>query len=370
MEKKKSGKQKGTPKLIIENPEGYTVNEIMREYKGLNISLVEVMACLDGIFKTGVFEPDDFVYLSENADYFYRRLKIERKDTYISPHDIYKNILEASFEEAVERAMLFFGISTDDWDDAAHNYRTLALKFADKGNRFDNTEYKLLIAHIDKLLLTLKALFNDYFENKSDFAHFYSFHKIQEKALEIEDLFKRKKFIHDTVISAKSFPLTFSSELTFNQEEIDTFIQQCNDYIEIIDMQIESDKILTPAPSKVEAVDSISETSPEHLSDIQFDWLSKKDCTLNRQFMAIYYIIYKLNPESTTRNKLQLARFIHFLTGKSKDNIYKLALKPVKDPEEKVSKNHQQNVSFVVKELRKLGLDEVATLIENDNLIS
>lgn len=97
--------------------------------------------------------------------------------------------------------------------------------------------------------------------------------------------------------------------------------------------------------------------------------LSKTDITLNRQFLALYYILNEVDKNAFNRNKSEAARFFQLLTGKSYDNIYKHTKNPLKDPTERTSKKYQADIQFLKETFIKLGLNKIAQQIENDNLV-
>jgi len=97
--------------------------------------------------------------------------------------------------------------------------------------------------------------------------------------------------------------------------------------------------------------------------------LSNTDITLNRQFLALYYLLNEVDKEAFARNKSETARFFKFLTDKSYENIYKLTKKPLKDPNERTSKKYKADIQFLKETFIKLGLNKIARQIENDNLV-
>jgi hypothetical protein len=97
--------------------------------------------------------------------------------------------------------------------------------------------------------------------------------------------------------------------------------------------------------------------------------LSNTDITLNRQFLALYYLLNEVDKEAFARNKSETARFFKLLTGKSYENIYKRTKNPFKDPTERTSKKYQSDIQFIKESFLKLGLNKIAQQIENDNLV-
>jgi len=138
-----------------------------------------------------------------------------------------------------------------------------------------------------------------------------------------------------------------------DQQQADIYIGKCNKAIEIINSE---NKVLSNNTSTTEKSDKLIS-------------IPDTDTTLNRQFLALYYLLNEVDKELFGRNKSEIARFIHLLTGKSHENIYKLTKNPVKDPAERTSKKYQSDIKFVKESFRKLGLNKIAQQIENDNLV-
>lgn len=96
-------------------PEGYTVEEILQEYHQLNNVFVEVMDRLSDIFEKFELTYDDIIFL-KNAKYYYFKRNISPKEREMFLYDIYRNILQVTFQQTIRKLHEFFGNSYDDWD--------------------------------------------------------------------------------------------------------------------------------------------------------------------------------------------------------------------------------------------------------------
>ncbi len=186
----------------------------------------------------------------------------------------------------------------------------------------------------------------DTFENKFDFSEAYAM------AEDLQTATEKTQFFEKEIIEIEKWMLLESSHNT-DQQQADIYIGKCNKAIEIINSENKVSSNNTSTSEKSDKLISIPDT----------------DTTLNRQFLALYYLLNEVDKELFGRNKSEIARFIHLLTGKNYDNIYKLTKNPVKDPAERTSKKYQSDIQFVKESFRKLGLNKIAHKIENDNLV-
>jgi hypothetical protein len=184
------------------------------------------------------------------------------------------------------------------------------------------------------------------FDNKFDFWEAYSMAENLQTATEKIQYFEKE------IIEIEKWMLLESTHNT-DRQEADIYIGKCKKAIEIINSE-----------NKVSSNNtSFTEKSDKTIS------LPQTDITLNRQFLALYYLLNEVDKETFARNKSEIARFIQLLTGKNYDNIYKLTKKPIKDPSERTSEKYQTDIQFVKESFLKLGLDKIARQIENDNLV-
>lgn len=343
-------------KHFLVKSDGYTIQEVMKEYRLVNDGFLAVMDRLLVIFYKEEVSQDDICYLS-SIEYYYHNRELTRKDIRSFQVDVFKNILEATLSDTIEKAYEFFGNSIELWDVKANKYRSLAFKISDK-------YFKNLIWHVDRLLSNLKELYADYYNEKNKFKDWFTFSDILAEAQDdYSDLVERKKFINKVIIDCKEFCLKEEFFQVNKNDELE-FIQKCQQLIELTDLQLQNGMLPTSnesnvviLKSEVENVNSDSNSIPE------------TDITLNRQFMAVYYLLNEVDKDVFARNKSEIARFIQLLTGKSYDNIYKLTKNPVKDPAERTSKKYQSDIMFVKESFLKLGLNKIAQQIENDNLV-
>jgi len=264
--------------------------------------------------------------------------------------------LEATLSDTIEMAKVFFGETLDLWDASANKYRSLSFKISDK-------HYKTLIRHIDKLYSNLEELYDDFYNEKNEFIERFSFPDIFEEAQEYEDLIERKQFVNKVIVDCKEFCLKEEFFKVKKNDELE-FIQKCQQLIELTDLQIQNG--ILPTTSESNQVILKSEVEPVNSDHIS---IPETDITLNRQFLALYYLLNEVDKEAFARNKSETARFFQLLTGKSYDNIYKLTKNPTKDPTERTSKKYQSDIKFVKELFLKLGLNKIAQQIENDNLV-
>ncbi len=343
-------------KHFSEKIDGYTIQEVMEEYRHVNEGFIKAMDLLMFIFGTMQVNEDDINYL-KSIEYYYHNRKLIRKDTRFFDVDVFKNILEATLSDTIEKAKKFFGNSVESWDEAANKYRSLAFKISD-------LYYKNLIRQVDNLLSNLKDLYADFYNENNEFKNWFTFSDILTEAQDYADLVERKKFINRIIVDCKEFCLKQEYFKVNKEDELD-FLRKCQELIDLIDFQIQNDIPANP----FDVTNVISNNAVEQDQSVPKIPLPETDITLNRQFLALYYLLNEVDKEAFARNKSEIARFIQLLTGKNYDNIYKLTKNPIKDPSERTSKKYQTDIQFVKETFLKLGLDKIARQIENDNLI-
>ena len=167
---------------------------------------------------------------------------------------------------------------------------------------------------------------------------------------------------------------------TVMKEQEEEFIDKCQKLVDLIDFQSKNGISINPTYAEIEewqeepeerniAQSQTQEQTQIHTQEQDHQPIPETDITLNRQFLALYYMLNELDNKTFSRNKAEIARFIQLLTGKNFDNIYKRTINPLKDPSERTSARYQSDIQFLKEIFHKLGLDAIVSKIENDNLI-
>ena len=346
--------------FFFEPSEAYDMEEVIKEYKALNEVLISAMEALSSIFSRSFFNAVDFKILSElDLQYKKRHIRKKRKDNLILNKDILSNILHSTLTETYKRSIYFFGSNdVSQWDYKLNQYRNFLISFEGK-------HVVEMIAIINTLHASVLELHKDYNTNENSFQENFNFNAIVNYSDEIIDLDERKAFLNLMILTCNKMCLSGQIILVDKKEQTD-FIRKCQIAIENINFEkknfgsvpsiilVENEDKLIQVPVEIPLVD---------------DSLPEVDITLNRQFLAAYYMLNAIDNQSFSRNKSEMARFIQMLTGKSYHNIYKSVKNPLKDPSERTSKKHQEDIHFLVDSFRKLGLLKIANTVENDNLI-
>ncbi|MHB9056915.1 MAG: hypothetical protein ACYC2P_12315 [Paludibacteraceae bacterium] len=347
---------------LRDNDDSYTPDEILEEYRYLNEDFVTVIECFESIFNKMQVSSDE-ISLLNSTEYYYVKRKIIREGSRQYEEYIFKNILETAFQGTINKAKSFFGQSVDDWDSRADRYRSYAVKISDK-------YYDILIGHIDSLLFDLKELYCDYYDGYSELNDFFSFSDVMENIQGL-DLEEQRQSVIRTMAECKEFCLKDDYN-TVKKEQVDEFLDKCRKLVELIDFQAENGISINPTYAEIEEwqKDPVERNiAQNHTQEQNNKPIPETDITLKRQFLALYYMLNELDNKMFSRNKAEIARFIQMLTGKNFDNIYKLTKNPLKDPLESTSAKYQSDIQFVKESFLKLGLDNIARKIENDNLI-
>ena len=334
----------------------YELEDVIEEYKELNETLIEVMDRFDNIFMNESVYVSDFKYLNrQNFIYTKRRIRKARTDNNVLNYDIFSNVLQSTLREAYEASQYFFGsANVDDWDDRVNKYREDIIRFARK-------DVAALIKLFNQLYVSLRHLYLDFNIRDDSFQANFNFEIILQKSELYDNPVDSINYLNSMILECKKVCLSGQISNVAKGEE-DKFILKCNKAIEIIKLAQQPPLTAISLPAQ----NPQSDISEELISD---EGLSKSDIDLNRQCIALYYMLNEIDSGIFGRNKSEIARFMQLITDKSYHNIYKFVKNPIKDPGERVSKKYQNDIHFMVDFFRKLGLKQIAAKIENDNLI-
>ena len=356
--------------------DSYTVGEILQEYHFLNNEFMFAMDLLMYVFDRMELREADMSNL-DSTEYYYEKRKVKHEDSNLYEDYIFRDILQSTFQGTVNKAKEFFGYSVDDWDGRAERYRLLAVKITDK-------YLKNLIWHIDILLFDLKELFHDFYKDYNVFSDWFSFSNVLDSLPGLE-LVEQRDLVTRTMAQCKEYCIKDGYK-TVKKEQEDEYIEKCRRMVELIDFQEKNGISINPtyaeieewekepeernvAQRQIQIQEQSQEQSQEHNQEQDYKPVPETDITLNRQFLALYYMLNELDNKAFSRNKSEIARFIQMLTGKNYDNIYKRTKNPIKDPSERTSAKYQSDIQFVKDCFRNLGLVGIVRKIENDNLI-
>ena len=361
---------------LRDDQDSYTPDEISQEYRYVNEGFISVMDLLLYIFDNMEVSEDEITYLN-SKEYYYVKRKIFHEGTQQYEDYIFTDILESTLKGTITKAKKFFGQSVDDWDSRAERYRSLAVKISDK-------YFKDLIWHIDSLLYDLKELYSDFYKGNNNFDDWFSFSDVLD-CIPGLDLEEQRPMVIRTMAECKEFCL-MDGYKTVKKEQEEEFIDKCQKLVDLIDFQTKNGISINLTDAEIEELQKepeerniaksqtqeqprIQEQAQDQTQEQDFKPIPETDITLNRQFLALYYMLNELDNKIFSRNKAEIARFIKFLTDKSYENIYKLAKNPLKDPSERTSARYQSDIQYVKESFHKLGLDNIVRKIENDNLI-
>ena len=373
---------------LRDQSDSYTVREILQEYHFLNNEFMFAMDLLMYIFDRMEVGQTD-IYNLDSTEYYYEKRKVKHEDSNLYEDYIFRDILQSAFQGTVNKAKEFFGYSVDDWEGRAERYRTLAVKISDK-------YFKNLIRHIDSLLFDLKELFHDFYKDYNVFSDWFSFSDVLD-SLPGLDLVEQRDLVTRTMAKCKEYCIKDGYK-TVKKEQEDEYIEKCRRMVDLIDFQEKNGISINPTYAEIEEwekepeernvaqrqiqiqeqsqeqrqiqiQEQSQEHNQEHNQEQDYKPVPETDITLNRQFLALYYMLNELDNKAFSRNKSEIARFIQMLTGKNYDNIYKRTKNPLKDPSERTSAKYQSDIQFVKDCFRNLGLVGIVRKIENDNLI-
>ena len=112
--------------------------------------------------------------------------------------------------------------------------------------------------------------------------------------------------------------------------------------------------LITVNPIKSNEELSAETVSVSDLSD------KSKEFTTARQVLAVHYLLKYANVKNV--DKTEITRFIHFLTGKNFENIYKKLQNPFKLND----KSLKEDLRFIQDYFERLGMIEIVKMINNE----
>ena len=356
--------------LLRDENDKFTIGEVVEEYRYLNEEFINLMNLLLYIFDKMEVSENEIAYMN-SKEYYYVKRNILHEGNQQYDEIMFNDILHSCFPGTVNKAKVFFGHSIDDWDIRAERYRSLAVKISDK-------YYKDMIWHIDSLLFHLKVLARDFYSGNNELISWYSFSGLFE-GIQGLDLDEQRQLVTRTMAEFKEICL-IDGYASIKKEYEDEFLSKCQKLVDLIDFKIKNGIPINPTDAEIEelqkepeerniAQSQTQEQDQDQTQEQDHKPIPETDITLNRQFLALYYMLNELDNKAFSRNNAEIARFIKFLTNKSYDNIYKRTKNPLKDPSERTSARYQSDIQFLKECFHKLGLDNIVRKIENDNLI-
>ena len=346
--------------FFINKSDIYDIEDLIKEYKELNEDLITAMETLDNVFLIEYVYANDYKNLNGlNLNYRKRYIRKKSKDNLKVNDDIFSNIVHATLSETYNNSIVFFGSEhINKWESKLNEYRNNLISFGGK-------HALETIAIVNTLYKSLSELHKDYNGIDNSFHEYFNFPFLVDFAEKNFDLSERKGFFNMMILNCNKMCLTGQIKNVDTDEQAQ-FIRKCEKAIEIIEFE----KNNFGSENNVDNDLKHDEELLQKIKDLkqESDSLPESDITLNRQFLAIYYMLNAIDNKTFTRNKSEIARFIQMLTGKNYDNIYKKVKNPLKDPSEKTGKKYQDDIHFLIETFRNLGLNKVAQTIENDNL--
>jgi|GEM_PF-5088470 len=320
------------------------IAETIAEYNEYNKAMIKVMNIFEKIYLSKSCTDVDLAELI-NTNYYYHTDIIYHEGQASINSDISNNIRKTTMSESYEKSFIFFDSqNVNEWERKLNEYRNVFLQI-------DSGKWVALVGYVNKLHEHLLVLHKDFNLCTPNFQYVFNIKKVISRISSLSFI-EQREIVLRQIVEAKEFCLI--NEITNSNDE-EQFVAKCNKLLEIIELKAQNDS----------SRESNSSDQNENTTS-----LNEKDIFLNRQFMAIYYLLDAVDKEVFSRNKAEVARFIQLLTSKSYNNIYKLAQNPIKDPAERVSKKHEADIQFVKDAFMKLGLNKIAKQIENDNLFS
>lgn len=326
-----------------------TAKDYIDYMRQINDSYTATISLLNNIVDLKKITDDDVLFLN-SIDLSYYNYDLTPENQLQAGSDIKKHLFYSAISPLIAKIKEFY--NTDNLLFIKNNKQNELIVEIYKYN----LQPDFLINFLNEFYYVCRIILNEYnnwFESVPDtFENNFEFSDAYAMAEDLQTATEKIQFFEKEIIEIEKWMLLESTHNT-DQQQADMYIGKCKHAIEIINSEnkVSSNNI------------TCNEKSDQSISH------PETDITLNRQFLALYYLLNEVDKEAFSRNKSEIARFIQLLTGKSYDNIYKLTKNPVKDPAERTSKKYQSDIQFVKESFLKLGLNKIAHQIENDNLV-
>lgn len=362
--------EKQTPDAAYETIVAKSIEEINRYYQNLNDIVIETTLRYNKIFYAGTFDKSDYSFFKKNK-VKYKKFVLSAEQQSLYNDDIVESIYQAAISSGLSEIVRFFDErDIDEWDKVMIKHRREIITPEQKYLSF-------AIQHINEFYAEAVILYKEFYAVNLYMKNEFEISNVVEKAYSIENPDKRKKYLADKIDAYINSIQTGVLKVDYNKRMY--FIDRCNEIVAYSDNEIrekESQKKYNELMIEINKLEQTKEALVNSTNTIQsseivpdstkISSIPEVDRTLNRQFLAIYYLLNAADKASFSRNKAEIARFVQFLTAKNYTNIYKLAIHPMKDPEEKSSTKYQNDLAFVKEFFIKLGLNDIAKQMDRD----
>ena len=352
---------------IIEST--YSIQEIKKKYLRLNKNLVEVLERIQDILMLEEYNDTDKKYI-QRRDLNFELYKLHENEIKDHGEELMHSIFEATLKDSLSYAIMFFNNSNNkDWHRKMLSIKTELLKIPD-----DTTE---LLGTINKLHITLFKIYDSfdpnyitkqkktykYTEFEEDYAFDFNFNLVHNNLKRESNILKIKEKYYEEITEKDLLCLQLNFDPETFKPNVD-FKSKCLKAIEIINFQIQN---TTTQTDNAAIKPDNSETSVDNLVPEPETPTKNKEFTTKRQVLAIYYMWNELDKNINSIDRTVRARFIQFLTGKNKSNIYKALAEPHKGLEnDKNNKSAIKDLEFVKQYFESMGLKSIVEKISND----
>lgn len=317
---------------------------------------------IEDIIDRECFDENDRKFL-KNRDCSFVQYEVTERDIDLYGvnllHDLVLNILE----DAINKSFLFFGSTNIGlWECEVINMKRNMLYINE-----DTSDLFIVLNNLhqtlDNIMEVIDLGYFDILENfeepdLTNHSNHFDFNEVLVQINQEKNLIKKKNILIQAIADKELMCLNSGANID-TVLFLPEFKEKCDKAIKIIDELIKN-------TNKTEIINSTpSETNVESIEVKPVESTSKNpEFTTSRQVLALYYMLNELDKATNSIDRAVKARFIHFLTNKSEDNIYKALAAPFKGFDNKSNKKAIiKDLEYIKSHFEALGLKNIVNQI-------
>lgn len=342
-----------------------SITEIKKRYRKLNKNLIEVMDRIEDIINRECFDENDRKYL-KNRDCSFVQYKLNQKEIEIYGISLDYDLLVSMLGDAIKKSYLFFESENSmNWESTMSSLKKKILIF--------NEDTTILLLSLNNLYQSLyDIIYYIEFENiliqahseennRTYYSTYFNIDAVHSSADDENDIQLKRNIYYKAIAEKKLLCLKLAKDPDTHSEYIE-FQEKCLNAISIIDELIKNTSNTEIINST--SIDTISKNIVENIVE---NTPKNPEFTTSRQVLAMYYIFNELDKATNSIDRTVKTRFIHFLTNKSEDNIYKTLAEPFKGLDNKTNKSNTiKDLEYIKNHFNNLGLYNIVNKINGD----
>jgi len=216
---------------------GFDMQEVIDEYKKVNLVHLQTMERIDKIILNNEVTDEDSDYFEE-LDLSFSKMELDRKSINLNGEEITESILHATLIETYNKSKIFFGNNdVYQWKVKEKEYKAFFIKLGQ--------HVQLMISTVGRLYTFQTDIFKAFdtnYKKYNSFSEVCDFDALLYEAEKISDLTQRRLLILNMYVGARKLYLHMTEDRKTEslQTEYENFIKKCEEYLELIDFQIDN----------------------------------------------------------------------------------------------------------------------------------